>query len=159
MARYLSRPYVRRIGRGRRWMYIIPVPIIIAVVIAFIYGSRPSGKSKDKTPSTLADVHVENEIVPPEPEPTLPEITPVPEPTLPEIAPVPTSEPNTNVAALIAAASAHIDARPARTIEARDRLNEALPMPMSSQQRDVVMPAIEATIKAVKRSIFAIHGL
>jgi LysM repeat protein len=60
------------------------------------------------------------------------------EPNLSEIAPEPTSEPNPQAAKLITEAMALLDAKPARIIDARDRLNETLPMPMSRQQRNIV---------------------
>jgi len=60
------------------------------------------------------------------------------EPNLSEIAPEPTSKPNPQVAKLITEAMALLDAKPARIIDARDRLNETLPMPMSRQQQGVV---------------------
>ena len=126
-------PFIRWSKRRvLRWLYITLALLVIALVLAYIY----LGKNKDEDGTILTGTDVKSEtkapsIVAPRPEPEL-------EPALAEIAPVPTSEPNTNVAALIAAASAHIDARPARIIEARDSLNEALPMSMSSEQRDVV---------------------
>jgi hypothetical protein len=48
-----------------------------------------------------------------------------------------TAEDNPQVAELISEAMSYIDANPARVIDARDRLNEALPLPMSRQQRQV----------------------
>jgi LysM repeat protein len=55
-----------------------------------------------------------------------------------EIAPEATLEPNPETAKLIAEAMALLDAKPAKIIEARDRLNETLPMPMSQQQQAFV---------------------
>ncbi len=49
-----------------------------------------------------------------------------------------TAEPNSRAAELITEAVQCINAKPARLIEARDILNEALPMPMNSQQRAFV---------------------
>jgi LysM repeat protein len=55
------------------------------------------------------------------------------EPNLSEFA-QPTAEDNPAVVELVSEAIAFIEARPARIIDARDRLNEALPLPMSRQQ-------------------------
>jgi LysM repeat protein len=48
------------------------------------------------------------------------------------------SDPNPKVAELINEAMALINAKPARIIDARDRLNELLPMPQTSQQHKLV---------------------
>ena len=63
---------------------------------------------------------------------------PAPESGLLEITLEPLAEPNPKVDDLIAEAMALINGKPARIIEARDRLNEALPTSMSRQQREVV---------------------
>jgi lipoprotein-anchoring transpeptidase ErfK/SrfK len=129
--------------------------LVIAVVIAFIYG--PFGKNEAATSeigpppdanadasvpevnetaalAPVADVEVEMEMdVEPEvaPEPNLPEIAQAPEPG-------PTVEPNPEASALIAQATALIGEKPAKIIEARGSLNKALYMPMSPQQRAFV---------------------
>jgi lipoprotein-anchoring transpeptidase ErfK/SrfK len=60
-------------------------------------------------------------------------------PELPKIAPVPTPgptvEPNPEAAALIANAAALLSETPGKIVDARDKLNQALRMPMSPQQR------------------------
>jgi len=56
----------------------------------------------------------------------------------PEPAPGPTVEPNPEAAALIANAAALLSETPGKIVEARDKLNQALRMPMSPQQRSSV---------------------
>jgi lipoprotein-anchoring transpeptidase ErfK/SrfK len=151
MARHPFGPQGRR--RARNQAYVVLALLVIAVVIAFIYG--PFGKNEAATseigppPDANADasvpevnetvalapvVEVEVEVeVEPEvaPEPNLPEIAPAPEPG-------PTVEPNPEASALIAQATALIGEKPARIIEARESLNKTLFMPMSPQQRAFV---------------------
>jgi len=150
MARRSHRPRGRR--STRRWIYIIPVLLIIAVVIAFAYGPFGKNKSIDETaditpeanlpelnqtePKIVKEPEQETERTPePLPEPP-PE--PVLEPNLPEIAPVQDVEPNPEAAALIAEATALLSEKPSRIIDAREKLNEALRIPMNIQQRTFV---------------------
>ena len=80
----------------------------------------------------VPEVNVTTAFVPPvEIEPKLPEAPPEP-------APGPTVEPNPEASSLIAEATAMLDEKPSRIVEARDKLNEALRMPMSTQQRSSV---------------------
>ncbi|MHC4543841.1 MAG: L,D-transpeptidase family protein [Planctomycetota bacterium] len=144
MARFPSNTYGRRRGRNLRWVYGISSLFIIAGVITFIYG-RPFGKNKDKIPIDLAKINVENKTKPlpvvvpkttPKPMKTTPK--PIVEPNLPKITPKPIAEPNPKVAKLIEEATALVNDKPARIIEARDRLNEAFLMPMNNVQRSVI---------------------
>jgi hypothetical protein len=125
---------------------------IIVVIIALVYGPGPFGRNKDDTveiPSE-ADVLEESEtglysVTEPEPEPEL-EPEPVPalepesvlEPNLPKIESEPAVEPNPEAAKLIAEAMSLLGEKPSRLIDARERLNEALRIPMSGQQRAFV---------------------
>ena len=65
-----------------------------------------------------------------------------PEPELPKIAPEPvlgpTVDPNPEAATLIAEATTLLNEQPSKIVEARDKLNQALRMPMSHQQRSSV---------------------
>jgi len=61
-----------------------------------------------------------------------------PEPNLLEADLTATAEANPKVEQLIADAMKHIDAKSAKIIEARDRLNETLPLAMSNRQRAFV---------------------
>lgn len=140
MARHSHRPRGRR--RTQSWRYIIPVLLIIVVVIAFKYGPFGKNKSTDETVDITPEANVPelNETEPemvigPEPEP-LPE--PEPEPNLPDIATVPDVEPNPEAAELIVEAMALLSETPRRIIDAREKLNDALRMPMNIQQRTFV---------------------
>ena len=140
MARRSHRPRGRR--RNVNWIYIIPVLLIVAVAIAFHYGPFGKDESTDETADITPEANVPemNETEPevvigPEPEP-LPE--PSPEPNLPDIAPVPDVEPNPEVAELIAEATAQLGEKPSRIIDAREKFNVALRMPMNVQQRTFV---------------------
>ena len=138
MARRSHRPRGRR--RIINWIYIIPVLLVIVVVIAFIYGPFGNNKSTDGTVDTTPEANVPelNEtgpevVIEPEPKP-LPE----PEPNLPDIATVPDVEPNPEAAELIVEAASLLSETPSRIIEAREKLNDALRMPMNIQQRTFV---------------------
>jgi len=133
MARYIPKWYRRRKVRSRRQIYIISVLVIIVAAVVFIYSANPFGRGEDEAAETLIapGTLAEREASPPAP------VT-EPESDLPEIAPETISEPDPNVAGLIAEAMACINSRPARIIEARDRLNEILPMHQSRRQREFV---------------------
>jgi len=150
MARRSHRPRGRR--RTINWIYIIPVLLVIAVAIAFRYGPFGKDKSTDETADITPEANVpelnqtEPEIVKepkqkpermPEPLPKPPP-EPVLEPNLPDIAPVPDVEPNPEAAALIAEATALLSEKPSRIIDAREKLNETLRIPMNIQQRTFV---------------------
>ncbi len=148
MARRSHRPRGRR--RTINWIYIIPVLLIVAVAIAFRYGPFGKDKSTDETADITPEANVPemNETEPkmvmePEtelsPEP-LPEPPPEPvlEPNLPEIIPVPDVEANPEVAELIAQVTALLSEKPGRITDAREKLNDALRMPMNVQQRTFV---------------------
>jgi LysM repeat protein len=129
MARWRSRA-----ERTRRWVYTISVLLIIVVVIAFIYGRFPFGQKETVATSVDTGVPVAGET-------TLPAIKPAvgteAEPDLLGFAQS-TAEDNPWAAELISEAIASINANPSRIIDARDRLNETLPLPMSKQQMTFV---------------------
>jgi lipoprotein-anchoring transpeptidase ErfK/SrfK len=140
MARHSHRPRGRR--RTQSWRYIIPVLLIIVVVIAFKYGPFGKNESTDEAVGITPEANVpelnETEpevVIEPEPEP-LPE--PEPEPNLPDIATVPDVEPNPEAAELIVEAMGLFSETPSRIIDARQKLNDALRMPMNIQQRTFV---------------------
>jgi hypothetical protein len=121
-------------------VYTILVLFIIAVIIALAYGPGPFGKNKDETVEILPDANVPEadettsySVMEPEPE-----IEPVLEPNLPKIELGPTVEPNPEAAELIAEAMALLGEKPNRIVEARERLNEVLRIPMSGRQRAFV---------------------
>jgi LysM repeat protein len=131
MALYFPRRIRGRRSRTRQRIYIISALLIIAVLIAFIYGLGSSGEDegevKGEAVQPLMEIEAKDEILPPPPEPVLL-----------EVAPEPTSEPNSQVTELIAEAMELLSTKPPKIIEARDRLNEVLPMPMSARQQAVV---------------------
>jgi lipoprotein-anchoring transpeptidase ErfK/SrfK len=134
------------------------------VAIAFYYG--PFGKNKaetiDTTPTDDTNIEIEEpaefktpyELEVPkqpdvleepkedEPTPSVPQIVTPPSPELPKIAqeltPGPTVEPNPEAASLITEAAALLSENPSKIVGARDKLNQALRMPMSPQQRSSV---------------------
>jgi len=135
MARH---PFGPRGGqRARNRIYTVLALLFIVVVIAFIYGPFGNNEAEILEKGLPADANSdanvpgENEtgkdvVIKPEP---------VPAPNLPKIAPGPTVEPNPEAAELINKATALISEKPSKIIEARERLNETLRMPMSTQQR------------------------
>jgi len=147
VTRNLSNLFGRRRGRSLRFVYGICALLIIAAVISFIYG-RPFGKSKEDIPSGLANVGVENNTRPPvvvEPKPTekmvvepKPTVESIVEPKLATITPEATSVPNPKVAEIIIETTALVSGKPPRIIEARDKLNDALSMPMNNVQRALI---------------------
>ena len=137
MARFLSNSFGRRRGRNLRLVYGISALLIIAGVISFIYG-RPFGKKGGETPTELANISMENKISPPivdAPKTTTKRIV---EPNLSTIIPKATSEPNPKVAELIDEAMSLVNGKPAKIIEARDKLNDALLLPMNNVQQVVI---------------------
>jgi LysM repeat protein len=158
MARHPFGPRAGRRTRNRTYTILLAV-LVIGVVIAFYYG--PFGKNEaeiidtapqgDTTTAVEPKVPDESEIKEPvvakEPQVNetavfTPPVEVKKEPKLPEIAPEPTPgptvEPNPEAAELITSAKALLGEKPSRIIEARDKLNQALRMPMSPQQRSSV---------------------
>jgi lipoprotein-anchoring transpeptidase ErfK/SrfK len=144
-------------------MYTILLGVlIVGVLIAFYYG--PFGKNEAETidtdtatqdetkvdtaqtdePEVVYEPEIKKSMVTKEPE-VVEMTTPAPpaelkkEPELPEAAPEhipgPTVEPNPEATTLIAEAATLLSENPSKIIEARDKLNQALRMPMSPQQR------------------------
>ena len=160
MARHPFGPRAGRRNRNRTYTILLAV-LVICVAITFYYG--PSGKNKADTIDTTPTGDTNTKTTkPPEPkmasepevirEPEIPEeseakelTAAVPaeeiqaEPELPKIAPAPTPgptvEPNPEAASLITEAAALLGESPSKIIEARDKLNQALRIPMSPQQR------------------------
>jgi hypothetical protein len=148
--------YNRRRGRIRKRTNIIPVLVIIVVAIVFIYGRHFFGNNKTETSAALANTDVENQIssfVPvestPKPEPNL-------EPKSSEIVPDDTCKSKPEVTQHIDEAMALINTEPSRIIEVRDRLNQALSMPMSMEQRTAIKLQLSklADIWLFSRTVF-----
>jgi LysM repeat protein len=112
--------------------------IIVAVFVAFRYGHRLFGRSEDKAAAALVEDNVGNEIRPSRPVAPRPVRSPEQESGLLQIKPGSTSEANPRVAKLIEEAMVLVNGKPSRMIEARDRLNEALSLPMNNAQRFVI---------------------
>jgi LysM repeat protein len=112
--------------------------LIIAGVIGVILRYYPFGKGDELANIPLISTEAGDEetpavFVPPKPTPQ-----PRPEPNLAEITPALTAESDSKAGQLIAEAMDLINAKPARLIDARDILNDALPMCASRQQRAFV---------------------
>ena len=131
MARYPSTSYGVRRRQTRRLLYTVFVLLIIAAVIACIYGYRSFGRSGRGTGPALTDANAGKGTTPPV-------FVPPPEPNLPKISHEAVTKANPEADELIAKAMAFVNAKPARVIDARDILNDALAMPMNRQQRAVV---------------------
>ena len=143
--------YGRRAGRTRIWIYIIISAVLLLAVVYGIYcvvrgdgdvgvQTTPQKTSTDIKAEQQTDLAEAEEKPLPEddlPEDNLPEDN-LPEDDLAGQTVQQTSDPNPKVAELINEAMALINAKPARIIDARDRLNELLPMPQSSQQHNLV---------------------
>ncbi|MDD5065139.1 MAG: L,D-transpeptidase family protein [Phycisphaerae bacterium] len=121
-----------------RWMYVILALLIIAVVVAFVYKPHFSSRTKDTAVSADTAKPAESKTIMPAVKSAAEPATETEgEPNLLRFAQT-TAEDNPWVAELITEAMSYIEARPVRIIDARDRLNETLPLPMSEQQRAIV---------------------
>ncbi len=124
-------------GQGTgRWIYIILVLLIVTVVVAFVY--KPHLFSRTETVATSADT-----ARPADSKTAASALRPAAKPAMkpatePNKFAQTTAEDNPWVAELITEATSYIEARPARIIDARDKLNETLPLPMSERQRAFV---------------------
>jgi len=140
--------FEKRRVRLRRATFVIAVLVVAAVVVAFVYSrnrntdrpstadeptqlaSPPSVEQQPDTAVELPQPQTQSRIQPPPRPESVPELI---EKTVES-----TVEPNEQAAALIDKAVALLDENPPKIIEARDRLNELLPMGMSPQQRTFV---------------------
>ena len=130
MVRYLQSMYSRRKVRIRMRMGAISALIVIAVFVAFRYGHRLFGRSEDQAAAALVNDNERDEMNP--------SVPVAPEPKLLQIKPESMSEANPRVAKYIEEAMVLVNGKPLRMIEARDRLNEALSLPMNNTQRAVI---------------------
>jgi len=136
MARYPFGLFKRWTARNRNLIYsIVSALLIVAVVVVLIYGPNPFGKSENETPEISPETNVERASVQP-----VPRLAAEAElkPNLIDVAPRPGGKPNPKVTELIAETMELVKTEPGGIIEARDRLNDALRMPMSGQQRAFV---------------------
>jgi len=102
----------------------------------------PYEPAVSKEPEVIEEPKVPEETERNELASSVPPVEVSPEPELPKIAPEPTPgptvEPNPEAASLITKATALLGENPGKIVEARDKLNQALRMPMSPQQRSLV---------------------
>ena len=125
MARYTS-TYRRR--RNRKRIYIILTLSVVALILVVVYKPLDKGtKQSDSAAPDNAGLDLDQ-----------PQVSIEPEPELPKMVPEIVGEPNSQATELITEAMELINSKPPRIIEARDMLNELLPMSMSSRQRAFV---------------------
>jgi len=149
MARYPAGPRGRR---ARNQIYTILAVLVIGIVFVYLYGpfsnseTEPvnEGPPMNANPDFIAPKATESAVVNDPPIQTEPELQSVQEavsiekPTLAEIPSGPTVEPNPEADTLIKEATQLLSKTPLKLIEARDKLNMALRMPMSVEQRKFV---------------------
>jgi len=150
MARYYSGLTSRRRGRGIRWIFIISILLIISLsYLGYRIFSHHGRQTARSTPGGLTETNIQEQTAPVESEVAKakevaqmpaqePKVVPGPPSDFTEGATEAAVEPNLKASELIAEAMKFLNAEPARTIDARDRLNEALPMPISDYQRAFV---------------------
>jgi LysM repeat protein len=142
MARFL---YGEQGARMRKLMYGVSALLVIFLVLVYILNRRSASTDEvavetkqasqtDDEDKAVAAAPAEVAAVKQEPL-ALPVLSQVP--TAPQGAGA-VSVQNQQAAELIAEATAMLSAQPAKIIEARDRLNETLPMPLSAEQRTFV---------------------
>ena len=128
MNRYPIRTSTRRRRRKRKWVYIISLLSIIFMMKHFIRGSNPAsvfGRADEVDP-LIDSIEIENSAILSDPEL-------ISEPDLREI-PDLLSESDPKLTAFFDDITTCIDAKPPRIIEARNKLNEMLSVPMGQQQ-------------------------
>jgi LysM repeat protein len=124
-------------------MGVVSALIIIAVFVAFRYGHRFFGRSEDRASAALVDENVRddnvrNEVDTPAVIVPQPARRPEPKPKSFIIKPEPASQINPKAAEVTEEAIALLNGKSAGVIEARDRLNQALSLPMNPAQRNVI---------------------
>jgi LysM repeat protein len=162
MARHPFSPRAGRKNRTRTYSILLAV-LALGVLIAFYYG--PFGKNEagiiDKAPQSDTNINIaaaNKTEVPNEPQIKEPVVTKKPEVNepvavvppaetekkveLPQVTqepePGPAVDANPEASTLISEAATLLGEKPSKIIEARDKLNQALRMPMSPQQRTSV---------------------
>jgi lipoprotein-anchoring transpeptidase ErfK/SrfK len=122
--------------------------LVAAVVIAFIYGNHWFGKGESEyEPAAPLVSEVSETETEPEPQSGLDEepvevtaelAAPVEQPALTEVTAESTEGASPQVGKIISEAVELVNASPDKIVQARERLNEALSMPMSEQQRSYI---------------------
>jgi len=149
MARYPFPWPSRPIRLSRNLIYIVSALLIVAAIIALVYGPYPFGGKEGEKLGILPEPNLEVET--PQTIATL-KGKPSPEPNLINLASKATIQPDPKVTELIAQAVALVNSKPSAVIEARHRLNEALIICQSHQQREFVK---EQLSKLAERWLFS----
>lgn len=126
-------------GRGRTlfkgWnpnlIYIVAVPLAVIAVVVVVYGLRPFGRNDDAN-QVSGGIDALNSSAPVAPRLAAELKT---EPNLTGVAPRLSTESDPRTAELIAEAMLLASTKPDSVIEARDKLNQVLPLCKSQQQR------------------------
>lgn len=129
MNSYPIRSSMKRKRRSRKWVYFIVSSLLIIFMIKnFIHRSEPVSVfgGADELNLSIAGAEIENSAMLSAPEP-------IPEQNLCQI-PDLLSESSPELTTIIDDVIACIEAKPPRIIDARDKLNKTLSMPMSRQQ-------------------------
>ena len=144
MARY---PQAGRPGQSQNRIYVISGLLVIVAVIALVYGpglfkgtegqinTEPNGVNVPD----VNNVPEANDVIPPRPGPEVAEDT-----NVSEVEPNLGIGSNREAARLITEAMELIRARPDRIIEVRDKLSEALLMPLSPKQQKTAKQQLSA---------------
>jgi len=143
MARYTAGPRGRR---ARNRIYTVLVVLVIGVVFVYFYGPFGSNETEPvneglllnaspdfNVPVASESTEVNEPLVQAESEPM-----PQQEPDFAQIPSGPTVDPNPEADTLIKEATALLSKTPVGMVEAREKLNMALRMPMSVEQRSFV---------------------
>ncbi|MHC4694286.1 MAG: LysM peptidoglycan-binding domain-containing protein, partial [Planctomycetota bacterium] len=167
MVRQVKSFYSRRRVKNRMRIGVVSGLVIVIVFVGFKYGGRLFGGNEEQPAAASANIEVEHQtktepVVVPEPAPrpaprTVPRpAIPAPEPKVSKVIPKAMSAPNPRVAELISEAASLVNLKPSKVIEARDRLNEALSLPMNYTQRTAVKDKLSELSKEwlFSRSIF-----
>jgi hypothetical protein len=120
----------QRATRFRTIIYIVIIIIVLSIAsaVGYVWVSRQKGEeqSQETPEQTMEAVEaVEQSAVSVEAQPEQNAVTPV------------AAAPDTNVAVLVAEAMRLVSQQPAKVIEARDRLNELLPMTQGQQRESI----------------------
>jgi LysM repeat protein len=151
MAFYPAGGYGKQTNISRRWLYVLLILILAGGILAVLFGINPFRKSQ-KPAETLSYIDkpppIKSGAVGQEAKAVQPKLESVPiakeEPNLAPARREPLKIPQTSeqsdprAVQLIDEAAECINAKPARIIEARDKLNQALSLPLSKQQLDRV---------------------
>jgi LysM repeat protein len=144
MAGYLWRFYYRDKRRFRRRLGVISAIIIVAVFICVRFSHRFFNRNQDQAAAASPANNTPLLPKPPEAVVLQPKKSPNLELKLSKTIPLETSEPNPKVAELMDEAAELVNSGSAGIIEARDRLNKALSMPMNNAQRAVIKQKLSA---------------